>query len=369
MATGSNANTGATTAVEVFIDGVSQGIHSQRRPNNEGTSNGERQGRMLFSISGLAPGEHTLRIQQVSTTTANGGPSGIDYIKVSDLDYVASTPPSGGDRCESDVTPPVTTLHGQVLSGATGVSISLDVNDPDPEPSGVARVEYRINGGAWIEYEHVPFDLTNRGSYAVDYRSIDVAGNVEQTRRTTVFVGTPGNDTISGTAGDDVIVAGGGNNIIHGNGGNDVIHTGGGNDKITTGNGNDTINAGSGNNEVTAGNGDNEVSTGGGNDKITTGNGNDTINAGSGNNEVTAGNGDNEVSTGGGNDKITTGNGNDTINAGSGNNEVNAGGGTDQSVAGNGNDKVDCGPGYAICANVGGGSNTNIGNRCEVFVP
>ncbi|MBN2228585.1 MAG: hypothetical protein JW779_03255 [Candidatus Thorarchaeota archaeon] len=44
--------------------------------------------------------------------------------------------------------------------------------------AGVARTEYRINMGVWIEYL-IPFYITEFGYHTINYRSIDVAGNLE----------------------------------------------------------------------------------------------------------------------------------------------------------------------------------------------
>jgi hypothetical protein len=76
---------GAQT-VEVLIDGVSHGVHSQRRPPP--LSGGTMwQGQRLFAIGDLAPGEHTLRIVQRTASGIPGSPTnqhaGIDYLRTS----------------------------------------------------------------------------------------------------------------------------------------------------------------------------------------------------------------------------------------------------------------------------------------------
>jgi hypothetical protein len=77
----------AADAVEVFVDGVSHGVHSQRRePPIEGgeTFHGQR----LFSISDLSPGDHVLRLVQVSPSGPEGsqteGHANVDYLRVAD---------------------------------------------------------------------------------------------------------------------------------------------------------------------------------------------------------------------------------------------------------------------------------------------
>jgi glucose/arabinose dehydrogenase/PKD repeat protein len=58
------------------------------------------------------------------------------------------------------------------------------------EPSGVAYTEYRVNGGDWVVSENTEgddpfvteFTVDDPGAYAVEYRSADAAGNVEETK-------------------------------------------------------------------------------------------------------------------------------------------------------------------------------------------
>jgi hypothetical protein len=79
-----------------------------------------------------------------------------------------------------DGTPPTTT-H-QIISGRLGLngwytsSVGLSFSAQD-NLSGVEETEYRINGGPW--QSDSSFTLTASGVYTVEYRSVDVAGNVE----------------------------------------------------------------------------------------------------------------------------------------------------------------------------------------------
>lgn len=52
--------------------------------------------------------------------------------------------------------------------------------------SGVARSEYRIDGGQWTAYE--PFTIAAEGAHLIEYRSVDNGGNVEQIRSLPVYV-------------------------------------------------------------------------------------------------------------------------------------------------------------------------------------
>ncbi|WJH36812.1 hypothetical protein N6H14_14580 [Paenibacillus sp. CC-CFT747] len=81
-----------------------------------------------------------------------------------------------------DTVPPVTTivLDPAGPQGSNGwytsaVSFRLSATD---DRAGVARTEYRIDGGAWTEYAGEA-SVTVDGSHAVEYRSIDHAGNRE----------------------------------------------------------------------------------------------------------------------------------------------------------------------------------------------
>ncbi|VVB85629.1 Periplasmic copper-binding protein (NosD) [uncultured archaeon] len=82
----------------------------------------------------------------------------------------------------SDLIEP-TTLIG--LSGTLGdnnwytsdVQVTLTATDNEGG-SGVAKTEYTINGGSWIQYS-VPFTISNEGTTTIQYKSTDVAGNVE----------------------------------------------------------------------------------------------------------------------------------------------------------------------------------------------
>jgi hypothetical protein len=52
---------------------------------------------------------------------------------------------------------------------------------------GVARTEYRVDGGAWTPYT-VPFAVTAPNEHTVEYRSVDIKGNAEATKTLTFNV-------------------------------------------------------------------------------------------------------------------------------------------------------------------------------------
>lgn len=152
---------------EVFVDGESHGTFSQQRGQ-------DRFGQRLFSISGLSDGEHVLRIEKRS-----GDWTMIDYIRFSTEDYQEAQPLPGGDRCAGDVNAPATTvqLAPEPVDGYyDNPSVTLDATD---DSSGVATIEYRLDGGEWTEYIE-PFQVSGDGNHSIEYRSTDVAGNTEE---------------------------------------------------------------------------------------------------------------------------------------------------------------------------------------------
>ncbi|HEY3489514.1 MAG TPA: hypothetical protein VGK27_05255 [Candidatus Deferrimicrobiaceae bacterium] len=105
----------------------------------------------------------------------------------SPVGYVSFT--SGGGkgwidrvRVFTDTVPPVTrvSLAGKKSCGidsySGGVTVSLSAVD---DGTGVDFTEYSLDaGGNWSRY-FVPFKITAEGATAIDYRSVDKAGNVE----------------------------------------------------------------------------------------------------------------------------------------------------------------------------------------------
>jgi len=88
----------------------------------------------------------------------------------------------GAENCGADTTAPTTQAildpappAGNQFQGPVGVT--LDAFD-NVGGSGLAGSEYRVNGGDWTPYTG-RFVISPNGSYTVDYRSTDVATNVE----------------------------------------------------------------------------------------------------------------------------------------------------------------------------------------------
>jgi glucose/arabinose dehydrogenase/type 1 glutamine amidotransferase len=85
----------------------------------------------------------------------------------------------------NDTTPPTSSheLDPATPNGPNGkykgvVKVTLSAED-EPGGSGVDRIEYRINGDVWKTYDG-PFNVSGNGTYTIEYRAIDVAGNHEE---------------------------------------------------------------------------------------------------------------------------------------------------------------------------------------------
>ncbi|RYB93835.1 DUF1349 domain-containing protein [Nocardioides oleivorans] len=92
-----------------------------------------------------------------------------------------------GEEPPVDTTAPTTTATQAVV--AEGVRVTLTATD-DAGGSGVASTEYRVDEGTWTTYA-APFVVTAPGTHTVEFRSTDVAGNVEATKSAEVVVEAP----------------------------------------------------------------------------------------------------------------------------------------------------------------------------------
>ncbi|MFI5937349.1 OmpL47-type beta-barrel domain-containing protein [Actinoplanes sp. NPDC051494] len=83
---------------------------------------------------------------------------------------------------DEDSTPP--TVTSAVTGGVGSATVTLTATDDD---SGVARIEYQVDGGAWTAYTQ-PIVLTTAGMHMVHFRATDNAGNTsaEQMAHVTV---------------------------------------------------------------------------------------------------------------------------------------------------------------------------------------
>ena len=86
----------------------------------------------------------------------------------------------------TDVTPPTTTASGADDAWHTApVTLTFAATD-DAGGSGVAKTEYKLDAGAWAT--GASLTVSAAGSHTVQYRSTDLAGNVEAAKTCTVKV-------------------------------------------------------------------------------------------------------------------------------------------------------------------------------------
>jgi hypothetical protein len=94
--------------------------------------------------------------------------------------------PTTGNRVSfDDTTPPVTTCtlnppepNGNNSWYVSDVEVTLNATD---DMSGVNATYYRIDGGPWMTYTE-PFIVTTDGEHTVQYKSVDNAGNIEDSK-------------------------------------------------------------------------------------------------------------------------------------------------------------------------------------------
>ncbi len=119
------------------------------------------------------------------TFPSNGQPA------IAHVDYFRVTP----DNCPTgaDQTAPTTTATAAPAApnGTNGwytsdVNVTLAGND-GATGSGVDKVEYKVDGGAFATYT-APVAITTAGTHTLEFRSTDKAGNVEATKSLTVKV-------------------------------------------------------------------------------------------------------------------------------------------------------------------------------------
>jgi hypothetical protein len=105
-----------------------------------------------------------------------------------------SRPVTCMDSITVDFQPPTTKLSGLPTTCVENASLTLAASDSIG--SGVAYTEYRIDRASWTRYSGSPIRLSApagaRHTYVVDYRSADVAGNVEADKTCSVDTASAG---------------------------------------------------------------------------------------------------------------------------------------------------------------------------------
>ena len=143
------------------------------------------------ATSGVARSEYRLDADSTwhaGTSVAVAAPAdhsadGVHTVSYRSLDLAGNVEPAKSCQVRIDTTAPTTTDNAD---GAWHAAASALVLTPTDALSGVAKTEYRVDGGAWQSGALV--SIASDGLHAVDYRSTDAAGNVEQIRSCEVKV-------------------------------------------------------------------------------------------------------------------------------------------------------------------------------------
>lgn len=128
---------------------------------------------VAWSKRGLPDATHTLRIE---CTGMKSVPTGGTSIAIDAFAIL------GGP--ERDTIPPATTGGAASTWRSAPVTVTLTASD-NLSPIGVTR--YRVNGGTPTTYT-APFTVSAEGTSVVEYYSVDIAGNVEDTKSLSVRI-------------------------------------------------------------------------------------------------------------------------------------------------------------------------------------
>ena len=130
---------------------------------------------------------------------------GVHSLQYRSTDEAGNVEPAREGAVKIDGTAPVTAQSGaDGLWHNAAVTVTFSAADDPPtgregaQTSGVATTEYRVDGGGWqVEAGDgvvvaASADGSNDGVHEVEYRSTDVAGNVEQAQSAQVGIDTQG---------------------------------------------------------------------------------------------------------------------------------------------------------------------------------
>ncbi|CAG9621166.1 S8 family serine peptidase [Sutcliffiella rhizosphaerae] len=136
----------------------------------------------LVNSSGETVGSFPVNLAQDGTfeTEISGLTLGDNTVKLTVVDAAQNSAERAFVITRVDSEAPITDISVEGQQGQNGwftsdVTVTLSATDAD---SSVALTEYRIDEGAWNTYSN-PFKLDKEGIQRIEYRSTDVAGNVE----------------------------------------------------------------------------------------------------------------------------------------------------------------------------------------------
>ncbi|WP_404330386.1 OmpL47-type beta-barrel domain-containing protein [Mesobacillus maritimus] len=110
---------------------------------------------------------------------------GLTTIAYKSVDKAGNEEAEQSEVIQFDQTAPVTSAS-DVPENWTNENVAVTLEGTD-EISGVAFTEYRMNNGEWTEYK-APIQVTEDGNNVIEYRSVNVAGNVEEAQHVEVKI-------------------------------------------------------------------------------------------------------------------------------------------------------------------------------------
>ena len=123
------------------------------------------------------------------------------------IDETLSTPSLYGDLVLYSSAPPATTLDLSGTEGSNGwytSAVEFTLTSEDGE-EGVNYTRYRLDGGEWLDYSS-PVTVSAEGPHALEFYSVDLAGNTENIRSASVNIDMTAPEATavpSGTLGED----------------------------------------------------------------------------------------------------------------------------------------------------------------------
>ena len=127
------------------------------------------------------------------TGTFDVGGTGTRIVEFHSTDKAGNDEPPKSVAVRVDVAAPTTTVllnnAAPVADYVNGVRVAFARTDGE-DSSGAIATEYRVNSGEWTAYEGA-FDLTDRLIYRLDFRSVDLVGNVERYKTVQFAVRAP----------------------------------------------------------------------------------------------------------------------------------------------------------------------------------
>jgi len=122
------------------------------------------------------------------------GNDGVIYIEYNSTDNLGQNEAANNITVYLDDTPPSTDLAitgPRLGSSPTKISATTELELTSAESgSGINRIEYSIDGGAFIQYTG-SFELTDYGHHNISFRAIDNLGNVETSQTHWSYVNIP----------------------------------------------------------------------------------------------------------------------------------------------------------------------------------